>query len=110
MNDTTVRGPKSSAFEPRAKLVRMLRSMLRSWPQARLIHTSGGFGALLDDRTYIQIAYSGHWTAEDMRDLLALFAIWLVADPDRLLGGGARLDGVLQTVQAESDSYSGRQG
>jgi len=61
----------------------------------------GRFGASLDEGTYIRVSYSGRLTVEDMRDCLALFATWLVADPSRLLAPGTALDGVLRTVELE---------
>lgn len=108
MNDTYAQVLKSSAATPLGKLCRMLRSTLRKYPRARLLNTSAAFGASLDEGTFMQVSYSGRWTAEDMRDCLALFATWLVADPARLLESGTSLAGVLQTVQAESEQSSMR--
>jgi len=104
---TSAREHRSNDVTLVAKLCRMLRSTLRRYPQARLLNTQDAFGVWLDERMYLQVSYSGHWTAEDMRDCLALFATWLIADPSRILSGGTRLDGVLQTAQAASDLSSG---
>lgn len=107
--DTSEQERKSSGATPLGKLVRMLRNTLRKYPQAHLLNTVAGFGASLDANTYIQVSYSGRWTAEDMRDCLALFATWLVADPARLLTPGVNLAGVLREAQAESERSNGRQ-
>lgn len=101
-SDTSAQGLKSSAASPLVKLCRMLRSMLRRYPQARLWNTLDGFGVLLDEQHSMRLSFTGNWTDADMRDCLALFATWLVADPARLHGRGVRLDGVLQMVDAES--------
>jgi hypothetical protein len=107
--DTSAQVPKSSAANPLDKLCRMLRSTLRRYPRAHLLNTVGAFGASLDAQTFVQVSYSGNWTADNMRDCLALFAVWLVADPQRLLTPGVPLAGVLQKVQADSEQFSGRQ-
>jgi hypothetical protein len=106
MSDTSARVLKSSGATPVEKLCRMLRSTLRKYPRAHLLNTVAAFGASLDEQTYMQVSYSGRWTAEDMRDCLALFATWLVADPKRLLTPGAPLDGVLLAVRLESEQSS----
>lgn len=93
---------------PLGKLCRMLQSMSRRFPQGRLSRMSDGFGVSLDDNTSMQVSFTGRWTAEDMRDCLALFATWCVADPERIMGGGDKLTGVLQTVTQESAQFSTR--
>jgi len=108
-NDTSVQEPKSSGSTPLAKLCRMLRSTLRKYPRASLLSTAGGFGVSLDEPTFLLVSYVGRWSAEDLRDCLALFATWLVADPERLMHGGESLAGALRRAQAESDLSSGRQ-
>lgn len=110
MSEISAQERKSSDATPLGKLCRMLRSTLRRYPRARLLNTRAAFGASLDETTFMQVSYSGNWTAEAMRDCLALFATWLVADPARLLDSGTSLAGVLQTVQAESAQSSTRQG
>jgi hypothetical protein len=102
MTDTSARVLKSSDVSPLSKLSRMLRSMLRRWPRAHLLNTVAAFGVALDDATFMQVSYSGRWTPEDMRDCLALFATWCVADPSRLMSSGVPLDGVSLTVLQES--------
>lgn len=87
---------RSSAASPHEKLCRMLRSTLRRFPRAHLLNTQAAFGVALDETRYMQVSYSGHWSAEDMRDCLALFATWCVADPGRIMSGGTPLVGVLQ--------------
>ena len=94
MNDTSAPVRRSSGVTPRAKLVRMLRSTLLRFPLAKLSRTRDGFGASLGENRYLFIRSSGDWTNEDLRDLLALFATWLVADPEYLRGGGSTLSGV----------------
>jgi hypothetical protein len=106
MTDIYQLAPKSSGATPVAKLCRMLRSMLRSWPRAHLSRTAGGFGVSLDEQTYMRVSYSGRWTDMDMRDCLALFATWLVAEPGYLVARGEPLAGVLQTVERESAQSS----
>lgn len=109
MNDTAARGPRFSDAAAAEKLVRMLRSMLRRFPRAHLLNTRDAFGASLDDNKWMQVSYSGNWTPEDMRDLLALFATWCVADPARLFVPGVRLDGVLQTARQELEQSASRE-
>jgi hypothetical protein len=91
--DTSALGRKSSGATPLKKLARMLQSMSRRWPKAYLVGTTGGFGVRLGDGTYLHIVTSGDWTSEDMRDFLALFATWLVADPEGLRRADTPLDG-----------------
>jgi hypothetical protein len=109
MNDTSARVPKSSDAIQLAKLCRMLRSTLRKYPRAHLLNTVAAFGVSLDEQTYAQVSYSGHWSEADMRDCLALFATWLVVDPARLLTPGAPLAGVLRTVELESAQSNSRE-
>lgn len=80
----------------------MLQSMLRRFPQARLMLTAGGFGVYLDEETALYIASRGHWSDQDMRDWLALFVTWLVADPQAVRGGGTTLRGFLQLAEEDS--------
>jgi hypothetical protein len=84
---------KSSAANPLDRLCRMLRNTLRSFPQAKLLHGRDGFGALLDDGRLVYIRWSGDLSDTDLRDLLALFATWLVVDPARLHDADARGQG-----------------
>ena len=90
---------KSNERTPLVKLSRMLRSMLRRYPLARPAITRDVFGVSLDAQTYMRVSYRGNWTAEDMRDCLALFATWCVADPGRILTPGESLAGVSYTVK-----------
>jgi hypothetical protein len=71
----------------------MLENTLQRWPAASLTVTEVGFGARLDEQTSLLIASNGPLTDGDMRDLLALFAVWLVADPAMLREGGIRRAG-----------------
>jgi hypothetical protein len=84
MNATSGQEQMSSALSPRAKLVAMLRNTLRNYPLARLHRGKGAFGASLGDNTWIRIRWSGSLTDTELRDLLALFATWLVVDPEAL--------------------------
>lgn len=77
---------KSKRASPLEALCRMLRNTLRSWPSAKLLHGQAGFGATLDAGQFVWIRYSGQLSAQDLRDLLALFATWCVVDPERLMG------------------------
>ena len=109
MNDISAQAHKSNESTPLVKLSRMLRSMLRRYPRAHLLNTRAAFGVSLDENRSMQVSYIGPWSAEDMRDCLALFATWCVADPRRLMVDGVPLAGVSQTVLAESVSFSGPQ-
>lgn len=82
-----------------AKLLRMLRSMSRRFPQAKLARHLDGFGVSLGGGKWLQIRCNGDWTDEDLRDFLALYATWLVVDGPYLRGGGQRLAGVFAEVQ-----------
>jgi hypothetical protein len=84
MTDTGAQERMSSALSPRDKLVAMLRNTLRSYPLARLHRGRDAFGASLGEDTWIRIRWSGHLTDTELRDLLALFATWLVVDPGAL--------------------------
>ncbi len=73
----------------------MLRNTLRSYPKAMLLHGKGGFGVSLGGGDCLYIRSSGQLTAQDLRDLLVLFATWLAVDPRRLLDEPIdELDGV----------------
>lgn len=106
MSDTIEPVRKSRDASTLAKLCRMLRSMSRRFPKVYLQTTLDGFGVRLADGSYLRIVYSGKWTDEDIRDFLALFATWLVADPDRLHNTGIPLDGVSATVSARLQQSS----
>lgn len=93
MSDTTERVPKSNGSTPLRKLARMLQSTSRRFPKAFLVGTTGGFGVRLGDGRYLHVVSNGEWTSEDMRDLLALFATWLVADPEGLRRADTPLGG-----------------
>jgi hypothetical protein len=110
MSETSATERKSSESSAPAKLVRMLRNIVRRYPQARLQITRDGFGVSLDAGTYMRTSYSGRWTDADMRDLHALFATWYVADAPFLTSGGVALAGVLHKVTLESAQSSTRQG
>lgn len=103
MNDTSASERMSSAANRVEKLCRMLRNILQSYPNARLLRGRGAFGAVLGDGTSIWIRYSGGLNARDMRDLLALFATWCVVDPGRLLYGE---DGTSDGVSALESELS----
>lgn len=93
MSDTERLVLKSSDAAQVAKLLRMLRSTLRRYPSAKLERTRDGFGASLDASTSMRIRLSGSLTEQDIRDLLALFATWLVVDGAYLRAGGTPLAG-----------------
>jgi hypothetical protein len=99
MTDTAKQEPKLTAASPLGKLVRMLRSMSRKYPKAYLVGTTGGFGVRLGDGRYLHIVSNGEWTSEDMRDFLALFVVWLVADPEGLRRADTPLDGLSARVR-----------
>ena len=107
MSATSERGRKSSGSSPLGKLSRMLASMSRRWPQTSLLVTWEGFGVRRIDGSYLHVVSSGRWTNEDMRDCLALFATWLVADPDKLRPAATLLDGVSLTGLRESARSNG---
>lgn len=96
MTDTLSQAPKLLESTLRVKLSRMLRSIARRFPNTYLITTPAAFGVRLADGSYLHIVTNGSWTDDNMRDFLALFVVWLAADPDRLRPGTVRLDGVLQ--------------
>ena len=101
MSDTSELVPKSSGATPLKKLARMLASTSRNYPKAYLCGTTGGFGVRLGDGRYLHIVSNGEWTNEEMRDLLVLFATWLVADPDGLRRSDTPLGGALRRDHAE---------
>lgn len=75
---------KSSESKATAKLLRMLQSTSAKYPSARLVRRQAGFGVLLGEGRYLLISTNGDLAPEDMRDLLVLFAAWLVVDADEL--------------------------
>lgn len=81
----SVRGRKLAESLASRRLLAMLRSTLQSWPKMMLSTQKGEFGASSEGGTYLYVSYSSDLTAEQKRDLLALFATWLIADPDGLL-------------------------
>lgn len=101
MNDTSEQERKSNGATPLRKLARMLQSMSRKYPRAFLVGTVGGFGVRLGDGRYLHIVSNGEWTAEDMRDFLALFATWLVADPEGLRRADTPLGGLSSRGRAQ---------
>lgn len=102
MTDTAKLVRKSPESTALGKLSRMLQSMSRRFPRSYLTGTSGGFGVRLEDGAFLQVVYSGRWTDADMRDFLALFATWLVVDPERLRQPGTPLAGLSAQDSAES--------
>jgi len=86
-NGISAQAPTSSAPERLETLCRMLRNTLRSYPTAKLLIGKDAFGASLGEGISIWIHYSGLSNAEALRDLLALFATWCVADPAKIMGG-----------------------
>lgn len=84
---------RSLESSPIGKLSRMLRSTLRSFPNAKICVMQDAFGVYLGEGAYLHIHYSSHLASADMRDLLALFATWLVADESRIRGDDPTLDG-----------------
>lgn len=87
------------------RLSTMLQSISQRYSQAKLMKTRADFGVVTTDGRYLSVQHSGPWTAEDLADLLELFAAWLrvdpeglaVADPDQLapdtLGAGPSATG-----------------
>lgn len=67
------------------KLTRMLQSTLRKWRTTKLETRRGGFGVYMGEQTFLSVSFSSDLTDEEKRDLLVLFATWLVADPETLL-------------------------
>jgi hypothetical protein len=103
MSDTNGLVRKSNGATPLVKLARMLQSMSRRFPRTCLIGTRDDFGVLLDDDRSLRIVCNGRWTDEDIRDWLALFATWLVADAATIRSGGIPLDGVSRRVRQASE-------
>lgn len=108
MTDTTEQGRKSSDAVAVAALTRTLQSMSRRFPQTRLIHSQDAFGVQLRDGSYLYITRSGNWTDADTRDFLALFARWLVVDPDGLRALRPSLGGASASVRAPESQSNGR--
>lgn len=84
-NGTSAQEHRSKDATPRARLARMLRSTSQSYRDSRLLLMRDGFGAWLGEGRYLKVRCSGEWSAADLRHFLAMFAIWLVADPDRIM-------------------------
>jgi hypothetical protein len=81
----TARVPRLGRALALRRLSTMLRSTLQKWPTALLWRRKGGYGALLGGGIFLHVSFSTRLTAAEQRDLLMLFAVWLVADPERLL-------------------------
>jgi hypothetical protein len=93
MIDTSEQVRKSKERTQLEKLLRMLRSMSRRFPQPKLERTLDGFGVSLADGRWMRIRLTGNWSAEDTRDFLALFATWLTVDAEYLRSGATPLAG-----------------
>lgn len=106
MNVTSAQGRKSKDVERLERLCRMLRSTSQNYPQAKLLHGMGGFGASLGEGISIWIRWSGQLAPLDLRDLLALFATWLVVDPERLVGSESEASGGVSRMANEQQYYS----
>lgn len=92
------------------RLAAMLRNMLRSYPSARLQHsTRGDFGVSLGEGRFLRITWSGDYPIDTLRDLLVLFAVWVLVDPSRVLNPIGR-DGSSVTERLPLEPCSGRQG
>jgi len=81
---TSAPAPKLEESLALARLSRMLRNTLQSWPKAKLLKRAGGFGVSLDAETYLYVSCSGNLTAGEKRDLLVLFAAWQITDGEGL--------------------------
>lgn len=92
-SDTYEQVLRSSGSSPTVKLSRMLLNTLRNYPRAKLIHHPGGFGVLLDETSYLLVSVNGSLNAETIRDLLALFATWLVVNGSDLVEVGTQVGG-----------------
>ena len=88
----------------------MLRSMLQNYPKAKLTTRRAGFGVSWDDGTYLRVSFNTSLTVERKRDLLALFATWLVADPSTLDHSTTYQSGLLLTEGRDSTLSGGRAG
>jgi hypothetical protein len=108
MSDTTAPELKLLASTQRAKLVGMLRNTLQRWPRARLQRsTAGDFGVSLGEGTFARFVFSTDLTIQDKRDLLVLFATWVVVDPDKFRAAIPPA-GFSVTVAQESARFSGQ--
>ena len=76
-----------------AKLSGMQRNTLRNYPFTRVWRRKGAYGVSLGDGGYLRVLYSPRLTATQQRDLLALLATWLVADPNGLIPPNTLPDG-----------------
>lgn len=83
-SDTSAPVRRSKDATQRAKLAAMLRSTLQKYPAARLQRGRGAFGASLGEDRSLRVSFNGALSAADLRDLLALFAVWLVVDPEHI--------------------------
>lgn len=106
-------GRSATAALRRNVLTRMLRNMLQRWPAARLQSNSqGDFGVLLDGQTSLHVSIVGRLTDAEVRDLLALFANWVVVDPDKIRrtahSGFSAMESVLrQPFSRQPDNLNG---
>lgn len=87
-------GRRLSASIASRKLTGMLQNTLRSFPTMKVQTRRGGFGVFTDDGTYLYVSFSGSLNADQKRDLLALFATWLVVDPEGLDPQTSRQNGL----------------
>lgn len=91
-------GQRLEESEASKKLIRMLRSTLRRWQTPKLETRRDGFGVFMGGSTFLSVSYSSDLTDMEKRDLLALFATWLVADPETLLPWTIRQGGLSSTA------------
>jgi hypothetical protein len=109
MNDTRKQGRKLQGSLATARLLRMLQSMSRSFPQTMIRTTSDGIGVYLADGRCLSISTSGHFQDRELSDLLALFVVWLRADPEGLGALCTGGDGLSYEETTQSEQSVGPQ-
>jgi hypothetical protein len=90
------------------RLLGMLRNTLRNYPRAKLLTRREGFGVSLDAEKSLYVSLRGDLTDTEKRDLLALLATWLVADPNALQPALTPLSGYYSTAVEEYKLSRGR--
>lgn len=85
MRGTKGQERRSVESNPTERLSHTLLSMWQRYPSAKVVREQDAFGVLLEDQSYLFIAFGGGLTVADITNFVALFARWLVAEPGYLM-------------------------
>jgi hypothetical protein len=82
MRDTSAQEPRLPASRDIERLLHMLQSTSGRFPQAQIRAKRGDIGVYFPEGDSLRIRYPSRLTQAELRDFLALFVVWLAADPE----------------------------